>query len=358
MDPRRSRDASKATIELVPTRWVPDWSRRRVRRNPNVVTGEDLRRGFLDIEIDFDGGFFAQINWCLFVFAFAERHSLEARITLVGENYRVDPARRDWLPEFFVWRRPFPVTEAESEFHRKHVTNFDELGFTITPEPTLAEAHTLFFARLAVAPDVLAEVDAFVADTFGGRVLGIHYRGTDKYREAEPVSYEAMRANAAELMATGDFEAVFVTSDEAGFVTFMEESFPHARVISRPNDERSSDWKAIHLDRSAGYSLIGYEALCNALLLSRCDMLLRTTSFLSAWSAIFSPAIQIRTLNAPREKMLWYPEREIMRSAAASPLSQRSAPNPSGSPVPSHPQSAASPLTGYPESRPPLETLD
>jgi hypothetical protein len=298
-----------------------DRPRRRVGRNPNAVTDEDVRRGFLDIEIDFDvGGFFAQINWCLFVFAFAHRHSLEARVALVSENYRVDPARRDWLTEFFVCRRPFTVSEMEAAFHRKHITDFDELGFTITPDLTLAEAHDVFFARLAIAPDVLAEVDAFVANEFRGRVLGLHYRGTDKDREAEPVSYGAMTANAAELMAMRDFGTVFVTSDEAAFVTFVEESFPHARVVSRSDHERSRDGRAIHQDRSAGRSRIGYDALCNALLLSRCDMLLRTTSFLSAWSAIFNPAIPIRTLNAPRKKMLWYPEREIMRVAAACPV--------------------------------------
>lgn len=288
---------------------------RRVGANANAVRASDLRRGFLDIEIDFrSGGFFAQLNWCLLAFVFAQRHSLEVRVSLVGDNYRVDPARRDWLPEFFIWRRPFPISEIVSTAHRKRIRDFNDLGFTITPDLTLAEAHRVFFSMLAVHPQVLAGVDGFVAEKFRGRVLGIHYRGTDKGREAPPVSYESVTAQAAELAEAGNFETVFVASDEARFVTLAEASFPRARVVSWSDHERSSDGRPVH--HRTGGSRIGYDALSNALLLSRCEMLLRTASSLSAWSAIFNPALTIRTLNTPYAEMLWYPEREILRDAA------------------------------------------
>jgi hypothetical protein len=55
----------------------------------------------------------------------------------------------------------------------------------------------------------------------------------------------------------------------------------------------------------------------NSLLLSRCHVLMRTASFLSAWSSIFNPALPVVMLNRPIDGKLWFPDREILGDAVS-----------------------------------------
>jgi hypothetical protein len=278
------------------------------------VTAADIERGYLDVEIDHRyGGFFAQLNWCLYIFEYARVHDLAVRVALISENYRVDANRRDWLLEFFDYRKPFDIPESEAAAHRKHIREHGQLGFSITPDLSLEAAHDVFFATLAIKPRFLAEADAFVAEHFAELpVLGIHYRGTDKGGEAELVTHETMAERARTMIAAGEYRTVFVASDEERFINYIETALGDVSVVSREDYERSNNDNAIHQHRAGG-SLIGVDALLNALLLSRCDAVLRTTSFLSAWSAIINPRLKLETVNTPYADALYYPEREIIR---------------------------------------------
>jgi hypothetical protein len=53
----------------------------------------------------------------------------------------------------------------------------------------------------------------------------------------------------------------------------------------------------------------------NALLLSRCTALIRTASRLSAWSSVFNPQLPVVMLNRPHDGMVWFPEREILKTS-------------------------------------------
>jgi hypothetical protein len=70
---------------------------------------------------------------------------------------------------------------------------------------------------------------------------------------------------------------------------------------------------AIHRVKGGQYEK-GEDALVNALLLSRCSTLIRTTSFLSAFTSIFNPKLKVILLNKPYDRYLWYPETEILNS--------------------------------------------
>ncbi len=57
----------------------------------------------------------------------------------------------------------------------------------------------------------------------------------------------------------------------------------------------------------------GEEALVNALLLSKCSTLIRTTSMLSADASLFDPDFKVILVNRPYDNRLVYPENEILR---------------------------------------------
>ena len=108
-----------------------------------------------------------------------------------------------------------------------------------------------------------------------------------------------------------DIRAVFVASDEQLFIDFIARSVKRRPVYWRDDHYRSSDGRPVHtnVEEVGGYEK-GEDALVNALLLSKCSTLIRTTSFLSAWASIFNPALKVIMLkkNKRYRGQLWYPE--------------------------------------------------
>jgi hypothetical protein len=57
---------------------------------------------------------------------------------------------------------------------------------------------------------------------------------------------------------------------------------------------------------------LGEDALIDALILSRSQALIRSTSFLSSWCSIFNPVLPVYLLNQPIPSRSWFPETEVM----------------------------------------------
>ena len=87
---------------------------------------------------------------------------------------------------------------------------------------------------------------------------------------------------------------IFAATDESYFLEALQKAFP-GRVIAY-EATRSKDAVGVHFSREDPYR-IGEEALLDALLLSRCNVLIRTSSNLSLWSTYFSPELPTILLN-------------------------------------------------------------
>jgi len=147
------------------------------------------------------------------------------------------------------------------------------------------------------------------AHHFDNTTLGVHYRGTDKSAEAPSVSYENMeqyiRHYVTDNPAAG---TVFVATDDANFLQFIQQSSVADLVVSRDDSFRATDNVAIHFSGHDRYAL-NRDAIVNCLLLSRCHALLKTASILSGWSVLFNPDIRVMMLNKPFDN--YFPEREF-----------------------------------------------
>ncbi len=66
---------------------------------------------------------------------------------------------------------------------------------------------------------------------------------------------------------------------------------------------RSSGTAGVHLSNRNQYK-IGEESILDALLLSKCDLLVRTSSNLSLWSTYFNPDLPVILLNERRTHSL------------------------------------------------------
>jgi Nodulation protein Z (NodZ) len=265
-----------------------------------------LRSGVFSFEIHNPGvGFFAQLNWCANVLTYCHERGLTARLSATSPHYR-DPARSsNWLTYFF----DVPDVTQPVDFR---IAQFWELCM---PERylklrTIERFHDLVSRHLPLRPEIRSKVDSFCGEHFlGSNILGVHYRGTDKTEEAPRVRWEAIRQAVSNYMDEHPVDAIFGASDEPEFLSYLGTSFPRVPLQSTQS-RLAASYKQ---DLGADNYRKGEEALIDCLLLSRCSVLIRTTSFLSAWASIFNPSLPIILLNRPYPEKLWFPESALIQ---------------------------------------------
>lgn len=284
------------------------------RRRANAVR---IRRakacGGLHVQLDTHVGLFAHLTWALKIATYCERHGIPLYVTCTSRQYGGNRGC-DWFNHLF--RQPHATATLPRPARARLVTirinEFEEFPWFSDPslELSLAGAMRVREKYFAVAPGIIEKADAFARAHFSrGPVVGCHYRGTDKSLEAARINYAEMAgALAAALEQQGPLAALFIATDEAAFLEHVRAAFPMRSVISADH-ERSTDGRALHNNRRAARGLRqAEEALIDSLLLSRCAMLVKTPSTLSAWSKMFNPGLPVRFVGRANARTSYYPE--------------------------------------------------
>jgi hypothetical protein len=178
---------------------------------------------------------------------------------------------------------------------------------------SLEHGSALIGQRLCIQPSLESEVNQFWDDhALGTDVLGVHYRGTDKWTEASIVTYEEMIRSVNEtLKDRPSTTAVFVASDEADFVAMASEKINHDVVVSRSDFRRAKDSRETYRD-SDQVIAIQRDAVVNILLLARCSALVKMASFLSAFSVLLNPEMSVKIVNRTHSDTSWFPENQMI----------------------------------------------
>jgi hypothetical protein len=143
-----------------------------------------------------------------------------------------------------------------------------------------------------IKPHVLDKVNDFISRFFQDRyVIGIHYRGTDKKKEAPKINYDAVFAKVAQHIPKDRPYSIFIATDETEFLKQARKKFVN-HVVATDAHRAHINGGAVHFSYKNNYS-IGEEALIDACLLSKCDLLIRTSSNLSLWSTYFNPQLPV-----------------------------------------------------------------
>lgn len=160
-----------------------------------------------------------------------------------------------------------------------------------------ADVAAHYVSMIPINKEILAEVSDFAERNFAHRrVIGVHYRGTDKVSgvamEARRVPFEFVFQHLGRLDPSA---LLFVASDEGSFVDAIQDRF--ANRVCTSGAIRSCDGRALHRsgDRISMYR-VGRESLIDCLLLSRCHQLIRTDSNLSYACRFFNvqqPAVNL-----------------------------------------------------------------
>jgi hypothetical protein len=174
-------------------------------------------------------------------------------------------------------------------------------------------AKDLFDKYLGFNQPIWDEVDTFTNRYFAGKqVLGIHYRGTDKINEAPAIQFENLLKRIDKILdKDAAIDLIFVSTDDEKALEYFLKSELRVPVIFREDIIRSNDGGQIHLRENNSKVVINNDAIVNCLILSKCNYLLKTASFLSDCSVIFNPSLKVSVVNAPYNYSTWWPASEI-----------------------------------------------
>jgi hypothetical protein len=293
------------------------WTKPRIKRSlVSLMAKFNSRNGVFAVELKSSVGLGAKLEWCLEILAYCHDNGLVPQFKF---SYPNSTKAEDYFDKFFklkesiVENKPVRFTTINSIIELNLGKDYDRVL-------TIELATYLIDKYLAVKQEILSEVESFCHQNFANRkVLGVHYRGTDKTKESPAVSYDTVKRNIEHyLKLRPETDSVFIASDDMNFIENMESASVGRSIIYRNDSLRSRDGNSIHESEDTNKYEVNRDAIVNCLLLSRCDALLKTASILSGWSKLFNPKLPVVVLNQPYE--LWFPERDLIRENVFVPV--------------------------------------
>lgn len=207
-----------------------------------------------------------------------------------------------------VWEYYFqPVSKLQYEpkkdkLNSSYGGHSNKFHYTALDETTRHNAHDLIAKYIRIKPVVQKKIDDFYQKRMMGKhTIGIHLRGTDKFREMAPVALEKIIAAALEHV-NGDTQ-FFVASDEQQLLEQAVKLLEGHNVISydcyrsatsQPLHTRNSPSYAGHITGSSkpSYAQLGQDVLVEVSLFARCDILVHTRSNVSAAAFYYNPRLK------------------------------------------------------------------
>jgi hypothetical protein len=285
-------------------------------RRPVIFFHQCRNKPIFSVEVCATSGFFAVLQLILFILTHCKEKGLLPDISARGGSYGDVDGSIDWFARCFERTKSYGP-QIEERILRKDrlwtasVSNVQQLGFRRRYEEKLElnEASRLFLEHYRPSSSIQSEVDSLVRKlSVNSFTLGVHYRGTDKAHEAGRVSWNTFvdavgKTIAEEPRITG----ILVSSDEPQFLDYARQQRFACPVNVIPSSYLSINGKPVHFSGHDGLQ-IGREALVGSLLLSRCGFLVKTASYLSAWSKIFNPELKVLLISPPGVRPLWFPD--------------------------------------------------
>ena len=259
-------------------------------------------------------GMFSTLTYCVFLARACEEKGIEPYIIASSPFYlssnpmRLSPDRgSDWFAYYFGHKR-LRLTDREIATLRnenKVIVIWERSQINLLARGAkdrelsndfskLSDARRLFDKYFFIKRNVQDEIDDFDAlnDTDRLGRLGIHYRGTDRRKESEPVEYRTMIETV--LRYFPQLRSVFISTDEELFLAFARSQMPDRKIITF-----SSTAARYHKINQADNYKKGLHALADCILLSRCKAMIKTSSALSAWSKVFAPEMDVVLVGKP-----------------------------------------------------------
>lgn len=142
------------------------------------------------------------------------------------------------------------------------------------------------------------------------KILGIHYRGTDKIKSSENKSQittglfiQVLR----DLIQKHNFNVIFLATDDNKLESIIHSNL-QIKIITQPNVKKL-DNQPIHFSNQISNKDKTEQAFIDCLTLSKCDYVLITNSALGAWTKILNPKLEVYKLQKNTQN--WFPVNKI-----------------------------------------------
>ena len=269
------------------------------------------RKGVLAINLDSDWlGLGARIVKTIELLMYAENNGLTLYLQF---GYQKKKDTFDYFKDLFDVK--INNKKATNEIKFTHIRDVGELKLKENYNEllTINLANTLFNKHLQIKKNIINETENFYNINFkNSRILGFHYRGTDKTGEAPKVDLSTVYNLIQNKIESDKYDKLFISTDEESCIEYFTTKNLPIEILWRNDIYRSKDGNQFHRNQSNDMSVINQEALINCLLLSRCDLLIKTASILSDCSKIFNPNLEMLILNEPHSSNLtWWPATEL-----------------------------------------------
>jgi hypothetical protein len=263
-------------------------------------------------------GLFASLTVVLRAVQYAEMNNFSLNISVENENYRdSNEHSSNFLSNYFD--SAIFVKECPNRSGTVAVSNLKslwELPLYREPTLTLSEASQIVKKHLIPKSEVTQAADTYIGSNLARPYIAVHWRGTDKFKEAPIVSVCDYFNKLLPILeaASEDTLVFFATDDHQNLVKFLAKAKQlgvASRVRYREGLVRSLDGSPGHLSNVSVRPTErdkGLDALVDSLILSKATCLIRNVSLLSAWSVIFNPNLRVITLNRPYIGCRWFPE--------------------------------------------------
>lgn len=251
-----------------------------------------LQNNDASVYVIFEGcwtGMFSQFHMVLSLCELYENGIIEGGCVDFKKNgfyYDVQKGE-NWWEYYFE-----PISLGHSEEAQVYTFNSIDCS-NIEHRNTRLENFALIQKYIRLKPHILQKEKDFFDNNFNHYyVIGVHYRGTDKESEAPRISYETIASVIQEHIGSlkEDNWKIFIATDEIAFLDYVAKLFP-GRVCYN-EAFRSENKTPIHMSYSDIYRG-GEEAILDCLLLSKSNILIRTSSNLSLVSSYFNPQISV-----------------------------------------------------------------
>lgn len=176
------------------------------------------------------------------------------------------------------------------------------------------KAHKVFNKWFEFSPDVLAQIP----EGINANTLGVHYRGTDKNLDnlqANPITPAEFVTVVCDYLTNNlVISSIFCCSDEEEFIQLLHtDPYIKSRGIQviQYHQPRSKDKIQYGFFRvgaklpDKSRELLTLASMVDMLSLSRCGVVLKTSSALSSFSKIINPAQKAYTVSAMKQR--WFP---------------------------------------------------
>jgi hypothetical protein len=262
-------------------------------------------RGWEDLSVT-PIGFFAYFKSIVFCLNFYEqekksRNYAGAKVLLKKGSYLCPEMGSNWWEYYF---EPLAKPEVNCRLERQPFQ--DMILFSCRKNFSRKQAHRIIRKYIHIKPHIQNKVDSYVQENFKNQfMIGVHYRGTDKVIETPRTPYERMYEAIREIvdqLNTQDY-TIFVATDEQQFVDYMRTKFNN---VICTDSVRSTNNDPIHYNKTSNEPVVpglqsyelGEEALIDCLLLSKCNILIRTYhSHFSSTAGVFNPYMPIISLS-------------------------------------------------------------